>query len=246
LRDLFDATLKAGEILNKPEGFQDKLKDYRSRLMPHQIGRWGQLQEWLLDDIDRQDDRHRHLSHLYAMYPSSQISKRGTPRLFEAAMKSLEARGDGGTGWTKAWKIGLRARAEQGNHAYALLSDMFHHSLAPNMLAKYNNKFQIDSNFGITAAVAEMLFQSHDETLHFLPALPDVWTEGSITGLRGRGGFEVSMAWADGRLTKATILNEHGIDVPNVMVQGEEVTVTTDPRFTIRIDEKRSPQEVGN
>ena len=236
LRDFFDATLQAGKIINDPDaGFRNKLKDYRRRLMPQRIGSWGQIQEWLLDDIDRQNDEHRHLSHLYAMYPSYQISKRGTPELFAAAMKSLEARGDAGTGWTQAWKIGLRARAEQGNHAYGLLSDMFNHSLAPNMLAKYNNKFQIDSNFGITAAITEMLFQSHNGTLHFLPAVPDAWDKGSASGLRGRGGFEVSMEWSGGDLIRANITSLHGSRIPKVMVRGLEVDPAKDKRFSIEI-----------
>lgn len=217
IKNLFENTVEASTILGIDEIFRKKVTEAKNKMLSYQIGNKGNLQEWMRD-YEESEPQHRHVSHLICLHPGHDVSANTTPELFKACQKSLEIRGDGGTGWSRAWKVSMWARLLDGNHAYKLVQNDLDYTTERGFSevgGTYANlfnacpPFQIDSNFGIVEGISEMLLQSHLGEIHLLPALPDAWKEGSISGLKARGGYEVSMVWNKNKLVSATIISKN-------------------------------------
>jgi alpha-L-fucosidase 2 len=250
VRSLFGEVIAASEILDTDPDLRKQLTQMRGRILPNRIGKYGQLQEWM-EDVDDPKDEHRHVSHLWAVFPGSEITAYGTPDLFAAARQSLIFRGDGATGWSMGWKLNLWARFLDGDHAYRILQNLIEPASdkAPGVSAHpgvFKNlfdahpPFQIDGNFGATSGIAEMLLQSHDPyatptsltdvqrgesaMIFLLPALPAAFPNGSVTGLRARGGMDVAMSWKGGKLERATIFARQTKSV-KIRYDGKQATI---------------------
>jgi alpha-L-fucosidase 2 len=234
IRELFDSTRRAAQILNKDSAFAARLEQVQKRLPPLQVGKRGQLQEWI-KDYDETEVEHRHVSHLYSVYPGHDIDLDATPQIAKAAYKSLEIRGDGSTGWSQVWRAALWARLRNSEQAYRNLTLLINQSTLPNMFDLCGRPFQIDGNLGGPAAMMEMLVQSTAQEIKVLPALPKEWPDGSLIGVRLRGGAKADISWKQGQLTSLRLQADHATQY-RVLYEGHEIQLKLKPGRAVVVD----------
>ena len=237
VRELYESVIAADQLLNLDDAFAKALQEDIKLLPPAvRVSKSGRVMEWL-EDYEEVEPQHRHVSHLYGLYPARFISPVSTPEWAAAAKKTLEVRGDEGTGWSRAWKILFWARLHDGDHALEILRQLLQPALNqqttyggagagtyPNLFCAHP-PFQIDGNFGGSAGIAEMLIQSHDDAIHLLPALPKAWADGQVKGLKARGNYTVDIQWKDGKVVDYKIAGKKGEQV-RVLKNGEQIEVT--------------------
>ena len=209
LTDLFGYYVEASEILNLDHQFSVEVAEARTRLIPPKIGKSGMLQEWAVD-YEQMEEKHRHFSHMYGLFPGNVISAKRTPQFIDACKAVLEQRGDGGTGFSRAWKMALWARLYDGERANHIFKGYIKEQAYPQLFAKCFTPLQVDGSFGVTAAITEMLMQSHEGVIDLLPALPGDWKTGHFTGVCARGGFELNMYWQNGQISKLEVHSKYG------------------------------------
>jgi alpha-L-fucosidase 2 len=241
--DLFDNFVHAGDVLGVDKSYRDKVASMRDKLVVPGIGRWGQLEEWMISpddghtELDTPNDHHRHTSHLFGVYPGHQFSPSLTPKLAAAAKVSLAARGDTGDSrrqWVWAWRTALWARLGDGEMAHQMIVNLFHYNQLPNMIGVHPPQ-QWDSVFGITGTMSEMFLQSQTGELDLLPALPKDWPDGSISGLRARGGYTVAMVWKKGHLTSLAVTCTWGTG-GRIRYEGRELDLHLKPGQTLHLN----------
>lgn len=246
LSDLFGYYIEASKILNRDNGFAEKVQNARMKLVPPQINKKGELQEWA-EDYEQLEKQHRHASHLYGLYPGNVFSLSRTPAFINPIKNVLEQRGDGGAGWSRAWKVSLWARLYDGNRSNKILKEYYKEQCLPQLFAKCFSAMQVDGTFGMTAGITEMLIQSHEGEINLLPALPDEWSEGEFKGIVARGAFEVSAKWKEGRLISGSLLSKMGskctlfLNRPvKISCDGMEVKIIKDSNGRISFQTERN------
>ena len=209
LKDLFNYYIQACKVLDKDEEYASEVSKARHRLVPSQIGKDGTLQEWT-EDFEQLEDKHRHFSHLYGLYPGNVLSAKSTPDMVAPIKAVLEQRGDGGTGFSRAWKMALWARLFDGERANSIYKGYLNEQCYPSLFAKCFTPLQVDGSLGLTAAISEMLVQSHEGVIHILPALPQEWESGQFNGVCTRGAFELDLAWENSAVKAIKVLSKAG------------------------------------